>query len=94
MDWFTPWPDSHVKKEKQKARELRNTPWWDAKLTEGQCHYCENHFQKNELTMDHKIPIIRGGMSTKSNVVVCCKSCNSLKKHKTDVEFLSEIRKS
>jgi 5-methylcytosine-specific restriction enzyme A len=93
LSWFTPWPESHVKKEKLKARELRKTPWWDACLNSGRCHYCENSFQKDQLTMDHKIPIIRGGKSTKSNVVVCCKSCNSLKQHKTDVEFLSEIRK-
>ena len=39
--------------------------------------------------MDHKVPIIRGGKTQKSNVVPCCKSCNSEKKYLTDVEFLS-----
>ncbi len=90
MTWFTPWPEAHVKKEKEKARALRKTPWWDQQLQKQKCHYCENEFQKNELTMDHKVPIIRGGKSTKSNVVPCCKTCNSDKKHKTDVEFLSD----
>lgn len=93
MFWFTPAAPSHVKKEKEKARALRKTPWWDQQLSTCQCHYCENSFQKNELTMDHKIPVIRGGMSSKSNVVPCCKTCNSLKKHQTDVEFLSDIKK-
>jgi 5-methylcytosine-specific restriction enzyme A len=89
MFWFTPASESHVKKEKEKARLLRKTPWWDQQLSLMICHYCENSFQKMELTMDHKIPIIRGGMSSKSNVVPCCKACNSAKKYQTDVEFLS-----
>lgn len=92
MNWFTPVAPKHVKKEKEKARALRKTPWWDQQLSIGRCHYCENSFQKSELTMDHKIPVIRGGMSSKSNVVPCCKACNSLKKHQTDVEFLSDIK--
>jgi 5-methylcytosine-specific restriction protein A len=29
--------------------------------------------------MDHLIPIIRGGHSDRSNVVVSCKACNSKK---------------
>ncbi len=93
MFWFTPASASHVKKEKAKARVLRNSPWWDQQLVEGLCHYCQNSFAKTELTMDHKIPIIRGGVSSKSNVVTCCKSCNSLKKYQTDVEFLSDLKK-
>ena len=27
--------------------------------------------------MDHVVPLIRGGHTTKSNVVPCCKHCNS-----------------
>ncbi len=38
--------------------------------------------------MDHKVPIARGGRSTKSNVVVCCKNCNSEKQAQTVVEKL------
>ncbi len=90
MNWFTPWPEAHIKKEKEKARLLRKTQWWDQQLDTKKCHYCKNEFLKIDLTMDHKIPIVRGGMSTKSNVAPCCKSCNSAKKHQTDVEFLSE----
>lgn len=87
--FFVPAPPEHVKKQKALARELRKTPWWDQQITKGICHYCQGRFAKADLTMDHKIPIIRGGMSTKSNVVPSCKTCNSDKKYLTDVEYLS-----
>ena len=31
--------------------------------------------------MDHVVPLIRGGKSTKGNVVPACKVCNNKKKH-------------
>jgi 5-methylcytosine-specific restriction endonuclease McrA len=31
--------------------------------------------------MDHVVPLIRGGRSTKGNLVAACKECNSRKKH-------------
>lgn len=42
--------------------------------------------------MDHLIPVARGGKTTKKNVVVSCKECNSLKKNRTVAEIrLDEI---
>ncbi len=67
------------KKEKQKARILRNSQWWKRKRSSGICHYCNNKFVPKELTMDHIIPIARGGKTEKSNVVPCCKECNTKK---------------
>lgn len=32
--------------------------------------------------MDHVVPIVRGGLSTKGNVVPACKTCNSDKQHR------------
>ena len=40
------------------------------------CHYC-NH--RKPLTMDHVIPLSRGGPHTRLNVVPACRSCNSSK---------------
>jgi 5-methylcytosine-specific restriction enzyme A len=36
--------------------------------------------------MDHLVPIIRGGKSTKGNVVASCKRCNSERKHRLPFE--------
>jgi len=74
-------------REKAKARELRATQWWKRKKSLGICSYCQGKFKPAELTMDHIIPLIRGGRSTKGNVVACCKDCNSKKKHKLLMEW-------
>ena len=68
-----------VNSEKQKARELRKTAWWKKKLADGICYYCGVKFLSDELTMDHKIPLARGGYSEKGNLVVACKECNNKK---------------
>jgi 5-methylcytosine-specific restriction endonuclease McrA len=31
--------------------------------------------------MDHRVPLVRGGRSTKGNLVAACKACNSAKKY-------------
>jgi 5-methylcytosine-specific restriction endonuclease McrA len=72
--------EEEVAREKRKARELRESQWWKNRRGEGVCYYCKRRFPARQLTMDHIVPIIRGGKSVKSNVVPCCKSCNS-KKH-------------
>jgi hypothetical protein len=46
--------------------------------------------------MDHIAPIVRGGKSTKGNVVPACKECNTRKKYLFPVEweeYLSSIGK-
>ena len=77
-----------IKREKEKARKLRQSAWWRGKLDKGECHYCGNKFLREEFTMDHVVPLSRGGTSTKGNIVVCCKECNNQKKSLTPVEIL------
>ncbi|MCI5160197.1 MAG: HNH endonuclease [Candidatus Electrothrix sp. AUS1_2] len=72
--------ESTVRAERKKARELRKTRWWQLKTADGICSYCQRKFPVNELTMDHIIPLSRGGRSTKGNLVPCCKECNTAKK--------------
>lgn len=40
------------------------------------CQYCGARPSKEELTMDHVLPKVRGGKTTWENVVCACKSCN------------------
>jgi 5-methylcytosine-specific restriction endonuclease McrA len=37
--------------------------------------------------MDHLVPIIRGGKSTRGNVAPACKECNSKKKYLLPLEW-------
>lgn len=83
--------ESHVRREKAKARSLRQSPWWKNQLARGRCHYCGSARSAQELTMDHVVPIVRGGRSTRSNVVPCCKDCNSRKSHRVPVEWLLDL---
>ncbi|MFO7886655.1 MAG: HNH endonuclease [Desulfobacteraceae bacterium] len=75
------------KKEKHKARTLKQSQWWKRKRSQGVCHYCRKIFPPKELTMDHIIPIARGGKSIKSNLVPCCKTCNTSKKQMLPLEW-------
>jgi 5-methylcytosine-specific restriction endonuclease McrA len=79
--------DQEIRREKQKARDLRKTQWWKRKCSEGKCHYCEREVPSGQLTMDHIVPIIRGGRSTKNNIVTSCKECNNKKKHSLPIEW-------
>ena len=82
MNYFIPdATEKEIKREKQKARDLRKTQWWKRKCAAGTCYYCKRELSPGELTMDHIVPLIRGGKSTRNNVVPACKECNNKKKH-------------
>ncbi len=86
-DWLDLQPDpQHMHREREKARQLRKTDWWRAQLQKGVCHYCGKQVGAENLTMDHVIPVARGGKSVRSNCVPCCKDCNNKKKAYTPVE--------
>lgn len=76
-----------LRTERAKARELRKTRWWQQKTASGTCYYCGCKVGYANLTMDHVIPLARGGRSTKDNLVPCCKECNTRKKGSLPVEW-------
>ena len=79
--------ETEIRREKAKARELRASQWWKRKCAKGLCHYCGRQVPPGELTMDHIVPIARGGKSTRGNVVPCCKDCNTRKKDQLPMEW-------
>ena len=88
--------EEEIKRERQKARELKETQWWKRRLAKGVCHYCGKQMPPKNLTMDHIVPISRGGKSTKGNVVTACKECNAKKKQLLPMEwetYLSQMDK-
>ncbi len=87
QDFFIPADEKHVKREKNKARDMRKSDWWKNQLGKGQCYYCKERVHPKQLTMDHIVPIIRGGKTSKGNVVACCKECNNKKKYLLPIEW-------
>ena len=79
--------ETDIRREKARARELRNTQWWKRRLAKGKCHYCGQRIPPRQLTMDHVVPISRGGRSTKANVVPACKPCNVKKRQMLPIEW-------
>jgi 5-methylcytosine-specific restriction protein A len=78
----------HVAREREKARALRKTAWWQRRVQRGVCAYCSRSVRPAELTMDHVVPVARGGRSVRGNVVPSCKECNNQKKLLTPAEQL------
>ena len=69
-----------IRREKARARELRQSGWWKRRIADGRCHYCGREVGARSLTLDHVVPLIRGGKSVRANVVPACKDCNTAKK--------------
>lgn len=50
------------------------------------CQYCGRHLESRELTIDHVVPRVRGGVSSWTNCVLACISCNRRKAHRSPEE--------
>ncbi|MEM7179397.1 MAG: HNH endonuclease signature motif containing protein [Spirochaetota bacterium] len=82
--------DEEIAKERAKAKELKRTAWWKRKKSSGVCYYCQETFSVQELTMDHLVPLVRGGKSIKANLVPACKPCNFAKKNELSMDFIKK----
>ncbi|WP_273867540.1 HNH endonuclease [Serratia odorifera] len=51
--------------------------------TGGRCAYCGALLSSESLTIDHVISKHRGGDNSVSNLLACCRSCNTAKGAKT-----------
>ena len=89
VDWYSldAIDEAVIRAEKNKARELRKTRWWQQKTASGACWYCGEKVGYANLTMDHVIPLARGGRSTRDNLVPSCKECNTRKKSSLPIEW-------
>lgn len=52
---------------------------WRVEFHGWRCLYCAAPLISTTLTMDHRIPIARGGSNWPANLVPACRSCNSRK---------------
>lgn len=58
----------------------------------GLCAYCGQHRNIKYMTVDHIIPLSRGGTDSLGNLQCTCKKCNGLKEDMLPNEFTLFIR--
>lgn len=80
--------------ERRRARKANATgsfssEQWKARLAYygGKCIYCGTD---QNIQIEHRIPLSRGGTNWPSNLVPACQTCNCRKGTKTEKEFKSE----
>lgn len=86
--------DATIKRERGKARDLRKSRWWQQKTSSGKCYYCGKKVAYKDVTMDHILPLARGGKSSKDNLVPACKSCNNKKQSMMPLEWDEFLREN
>lgn len=57
------------------------------------CQYCTKFYPHSELTLDHVLPVVRGGETSWKNVVTACKKCNNVKAARTPQEAGMKLMK-
>lgn len=81
-DMFIPWPtrkDSVVDAE-HRRRRAHTSYHRRAELLERDGHRCQECAATNDLTIDHIMPITKGGTDELDNLRILCRPCNSRKK--------------
>ena len=74
------------------VHRITKAEWLDRQLEyEGRCAYCGTPVQ--EPTMDHVVPLIKGGDHSVGNIVPACGRCNRRKHDRDVLEFLAELNK-
>jgi 5-methylcytosine-specific restriction protein A len=86
-DFYAPVDPELLKRERARARELRLSQWWKRRRATGICYYCRRQVGPRSLTMDHIVPLGRGGRSVRGNVVPACKDCNTRKQALLPVDW-------
>ena len=63
----------------------------------GKCGYCGAKVTPDNYTLDHIIPISKGGLTNKNNLIICCTHCNRLKADlnvNTFINLLQQYKKN
>lgn len=57
----------------------------------GVCAICGKPIERNDFTIDHIIPLSRGGSNDLENLQIACHDCNELKGNRMDNEFATGL---
>jgi 5-methylcytosine-specific restriction endonuclease McrA len=90
-DFYAPVDPDELRRQREKARALRGSQWWKRRIATGRCYYCRRQVGPRGLTMDHIVPLGRGGASIRGNVVPACKRCNTRKQGLLPIEWRAYV---
>lgn len=77
---------SYTKKRRRHRRLLAETG--------GCCIYCGRPLQSTEATIDHIVPLSRGGYTEDENLTACCYECNQNKEALFVKDFIKTMQLS
>lgn len=83
--WSSPL-DGHL--SRRKRSRLRRLLWSDRP----RCFYCDRFMTEHGATLDHLVPVARGGSQRADNLVLCCRDCNAAKGTLTPAEWLVRLQ--
>lgn len=78
QDGYVPpmWNDGIWQDRTNATPRVSNSARNEFKKSGSKCRYCH---ATEDLTVDHKVPLILGGLDTKANWQILCGRCNSMK---------------
>ena len=56
------------------------------------CPYCGEYMNRRTKSLDHMIPIAKGGLHSAVNAIICCVRCNSRKRDLGFGEWLAKLK--
>ena len=56
-------------------RRIKKAAW---RAQGKRCFYCIRHLSQYQTTLDHVVPLVRGGLTVGENLVIACEECNNL----------------
>ena len=70
------------------SQEKRNDIY---ERTKGRCALCGKFIRFDQFTVDHVIPLAKGGTNDIENLQCTCKHCNAMKQDLSEDEFLDKL---
>lgn len=86
-NWETRVPAVMMLKEMQRRKRMPRFSRYNLYLRDMfTCQYCNSQFTTAQLTLDHVLPLSKGGKTTWENIVASCGPCNSRKGNSTNMK--------
>ncbi len=91
LDWYDDWivsstswetkvPAVMMVKDYIKSNRTPRFSKYNVSLRDNyECQYCGINLVNRDITMDHVIPVVRGGKTSWDNIVASCGPCNHIK---------------